>query len=672
VTASVQAIPTERLAAVAEAVQRRWAAGDPPDARAALAAHPELAAHKPLVLELAYEEFCLRAEAGHPPAAGAFAAGFPFAESVARLLAVHSVIGRHPSLGGSGRPAVTLPAGELVGDLRVRRRLGRGGFSDVYLVTDTAAGDRTLVLKVSTRGAEEAHTLGRLTHPHLMPVLFAPQVGDLRAVLCPYLGLVTAETLSDRAAAGDTPSARWLLRVVGERRPDDPPVADPPAFPVTPHMPYPRVVLHIAAAVASALDYLHAHGVAHRDLKPSNLLLGPTAFPYLLDFNLSDDGRGGRVGGTVAYAAPEAVAALAAAADRAVDWFAADVFAFAVLVCELLLARHPYLTPDALTAIDGETIGRAAAAARARMTAARLPLPPAARQLLLRCLDADPSARPSAAELARGLAAAASPRRWQWRWPATAAVGLAGVAVWAMWPPTPPAPEHQTRVEREPTEPFARGCWLARRGLPDVAVAAFLEADKTDPSGRAAEWLAYCYAHIGNYDWALRWGEKAEGAGRRTAAVYANRAAAAQIVAGKDEAAVADCDRALDLDGRCRAARLTRGQAAFRLQANKQPLDRRVIDDLEAGLRGIEPAAGVLVLLAEAYLLVDRSTEDDRVRAVNALARAVRAGYKASALAKQSTFATQLAHRTDFQTALATKPDPPTPTPHPQLVCPDE
>jgi hypothetical protein len=57
---------------------------------------------------------------------------------------------------------------------------------------------------------------------------------------------------------------------------------------------------------------------------------------------------------------------------------------------------------------------------------------------------------------------------------------------------------------------------------------------------------------------------------------------------------------------------------------------------------------------------------------VDALARAVRAGYKAPVLAKQSTFAEQLGHRDDFQAALATPADPPTPTPHPQLVCPDE
>ncbi len=52
---------------LAHAIVAGWARGAPPDARAALAAHPELEANRSVVLDLAYEEYCRRREAGSSP-----------------------------------------------------------------------------------------------------------------------------------------------------------------------------------------------------------------------------------------------------------------------------------------------------------------------------------------------------------------------------------------------------------------------------------------------------------------------------------------------------------------------------------------------------------------------------------------------------------------------------
>ena len=49
----------------------------PPDAQEALARRPELRAVKSLVLDLAYEEFCLRYAAGERPDVDAFCDRFP-------------------------------------------------------------------------------------------------------------------------------------------------------------------------------------------------------------------------------------------------------------------------------------------------------------------------------------------------------------------------------------------------------------------------------------------------------------------------------------------------------------------------------------------------------------------------------------------------------------------
>ena len=56
----------------AEEIKAGWRAGGRPDAAAALRDHPSLARFKSIVVDLAYEEFCLREEAGAAPDHGAF------------------------------------------------------------------------------------------------------------------------------------------------------------------------------------------------------------------------------------------------------------------------------------------------------------------------------------------------------------------------------------------------------------------------------------------------------------------------------------------------------------------------------------------------------------------------------------------------------------------------
>lgn len=650
--------PPDPAAVVAD-VYGRWAAGQTPDAAAALAEHPELWGHKPLVLELAYEEFCLRVDGGTAPNPAAFADRFgPFADSVARLLAVHSVIGRHPSLAAGGRPAVELAAGETVGELRVVRRLGVGGFSHVYLVTDTATGGRPLVLKVSTRGEHEATTLGRLSHPHVMPVWYALPVGELRGVLSPYLGLATGETLLERVAGGDTPSAEWLLRVASDRPAGDPPVKDPPAFPVAPSLTYPQAVLRVVAALATALAYSHGERVAHRDLKPSNVLIGPTGHPYLLDFNLADDGRGGRVGGTVAYAPPEVLAALRSGeSNPSADWFAADVFSFAVLTCELLLTRHPYLTAATLTHLDDGAVGRAAAGAAA--VVAGLPVPPAVRRLLARCLSVHPPDRPTAAELVGVLQSAVVPRRrrsWVWACVAAGVLAVGGV-VWGV-----------AAADLPPTDPFARGCWLVRRDQPDAAIPSFLEAEKNDPSGRAAEWLAYCYARTGSHQTAREAGDRAVEGGRHTVAVFANRAAA-RLGTGDGSGAAEDASRALEMDPKCRAANLTLVKAKYHTRPKPPTVDRALVTELhDAAKNGDDPALWVTV--AEAYLLVAKPTDEEKGRAVKAVQKARELGQPRANLEKNRTLFKGL-DKAQFEAALDTPTVTPPPSVPPSLVRPD-
>src|SRR5262249_19624358 len=112
------------------------------------------------------------------------------------------------------------------------------------------------------------------------------------------------------------------------------------------HGTYVEGIRHLGAQLADALDFLHRAEICHRDLKPSNVLLTPNGRAVLLDFNLSFDALRveQRFGGTLPYMAPEQLRAVDFPTDAEVGAVGprSDLFAFGVLVYELLTGRHPF------------------------------------------------------------------------------------------------------------------------------------------------------------------------------------------------------------------------------------------------------------------------------------------------------------------------------------------
>src|SRR5688572_17020393 len=191
----------------AEAIKQAWRFGQRPDAAVALKEDPDLAGDRAVAIDLAYEEFCVREEAGEVLDSSAFCARFSFGASLRRLLTLHQFLDEHPEA-LDAVPTTWPAAGEVVGDFLVLRELGRGSFSRVYLAVETTAGDRPVAIKVSAAGSREADTLGPLSHPHLIPVLSSRPAGAWTVVAMPFAGTATVEDVLSAVWAPDRAGPR--------------------------------------------------------------------------------------------------------------------------------------------------------------------------------------------------------------------------------------------------------------------------------------------------------------------------------------------------------------------------------------------------------------------------------------------------------------------------------
>jgi serine/threonine protein kinase len=107
---------------------------------------------------------------------------------------------------------------------------------------------------------------------------------------------------------------------------------------------HPRHWLEAARGVAEALAHVHANGYVHRDVKARNVLFGRDGRARLIDFaSAAPRGAPARSAGTTAA---HRMAAPPTARVESRD----DVYAFAVLLYELLAGRLPYGVEGAGTA----------------------------------------------------------------------------------------------------------------------------------------------------------------------------------------------------------------------------------------------------------------------------------------------------------------------------------
>ena len=653
-------MPTTSFApgALVDGLKRAWRDGTPPDVLGALRDHPELLRHRTLVVDLAYEEYCLREEAGRAPATDSFCRELPaFRSDVHEVIRGHRALFDHPEL--LERVEIRWPqSGEVFEGFRVVRELGRGAFARAYLALDPDTGDRPVVLKLSPGPSDEAQTLGPVRHPHVAEVFWARRISGVSAICMRFVGAATFRDVI--AAAFETgtepPTARTVLDAITAAGEGLPPPEPAPTL-VAARGFYADAVAAIGARLAGALATLHARGIGHGDLKPSNVVLGPGGHPYLIDFNLAAGGGGSprRYGGTLPYLAPERVRrVLGQTAEATPD--RADVYSFGAVLYEALAGRVPY---PPVESADPEAL--AADLLRQQLAGPPRPLagvPGRLAQLVAECLAIDPARRPSAAEVQRGLDRFVGRRRRRARLAATAAaVAIVGSAVgWEAsraneGPPAepvvavaPPAPVSAVVAPVTADDFIERGLGRLDRD-PNGAFLDFSQSFRRRPDGRALALMGYARTKSRSHADALGFYAQAiDRFGYRQAWVLNNRAHEILHAYPNDPtqlaAAAEDARAALAVAPDLIAAKYNSANANYLLRLDRQRKsldDERVLDLIEQQLADVidrHPNDLSLHMLMAEVLAVPAWADSDRLdRAVDHLKVAVALGRPAKSVA---------------------------------------
>ena len=413
-------------------------------------------------VDLIYREFCLAEADGCRRDLAQYVRRFPqYRQALERLMRLHDEC--PPSL--LDRWMETTPAlerlpqaGDEIGPYLLRRELGRGGFSRVFLAEQTNLENRLVVLKLSTRSTREPWLLARVRHAHIVEIVSHAWVDDdaFQMICMPFWGGATlAAVLAARRETGERPVSGLdlLADLDSVAAPEFPTVhAARPAREMLASLSYSQSIAWVGARLAEALDHAFSRDVAHGDVKPSNILLSADGNPLLLDFNLARDWSPASLsqsivdpGGTLAYMPPERLLRLALDDDPNRDASAgqstppredgahqADLYSLGMVLLEALTGRPPATVTLAGDLGPGTGTGRlrsvARAYARARSKGAadilreaeagtRRLISPGLLAILERCLDPDPARRyaswPRAGRRSRPLAPTGrcSPRR---------------------------------------------------------------------------------------------------------------------------------------------------------------------------------------------------------------------------------------------------------------------
>jgi serine/threonine-protein kinase len=268
--------------------------------------------------------------------------------------------------------------------------IGKGGAGEVVLAHDRRVGRDVAIKRLKNskpaeeevrRFLREAKIQARLDHPAIVPVHELGRDASGR----PYFTM--------KRLAG-----RTLLQLLAE-----------PKAGQTPRL------LRAFSEICLAIEFAHSRGVVHRDVKPANVMLGDFGEVYVLDWGIARvvadaesavvtadidtiDGNtmSGDLRGTPGYMAPEQVHS-ANEVDRPADVYALGSMLFEILADEPL---HPRGQQAAIAStLSGDTLVSPLRRRPGRAIAPELDA------LCTSMLSIDPTARPTAKQVADGIQA---------------------------------------------------------------------------------------------------------------------------------------------------------------------------------------------------------------------------------------------------------------------------
>lgn len=253
-------------------------------------------------------------------------------QAVADLLAAADRAGRFMSdpqaaverigMGVPAKPAIP----SQIGEFKIIRLLGEGGFGTVYLAAQEQPVRREVALKVIKLGMDTQHVIARFE-------------AERQA-----LAMMDHPNIAKVFDAGTTEAGRpyFVMELVS-------------GVPITQYCDAHRLTiwqrLELFIPVCLAVGHAHQKGIIHRDIKPSNVLVAAhdrNPVPKVIDFGVAKATGASLVEqtgltamrpipGTLEYMSPEQ----ADMADRDVDT-RSDIYSLGVLLYELLAGKTPF------------------------------------------------------------------------------------------------------------------------------------------------------------------------------------------------------------------------------------------------------------------------------------------------------------------------------------------
>ena len=203
---------------------------------------------------------------------------------------------------------------QFIPPVRILRRIGSGGFAEVYEVEHCSTGDKFALKIIDKKKLKNSNLLSRLNEE--ISIHRSLDSAFITKYLHSWHTSSNFFILLELAEGGDL-FALWRRGKV---------------------LPIPSVRRYLAQ-IATTLDYLHRNEIVYRDLKLENVLLSAEGDVKLSDFGLAGRLPRGRYDltfcGTMEYMSPEILAA--SFYSHSTDFWSLGVVAYS-----LLMGRYPY------------------------------------------------------------------------------------------------------------------------------------------------------------------------------------------------------------------------------------------------------------------------------------------------------------------------------------------